>query len=129
MANFQKIVLTIAIVFLIICLIVIGFILARSKNDEVWPPVNSACPDYWLDTSTSGDGSQCINSKDLGTCPPINPGPLGHSNMNFTAAPFVGSNGTCAKYKWANQCGLTWDGITYGNSGDPCETPAPDTSS
>ena len=122
MATFQSIVLIIAIVLLIICLIIIGVSLANAKINSTWPPMIGECPDYWTDIS----GNKCLNIKDLGTCN-SNVGPLGHSNMDFTAAPFTGSNANCAKYTWANKCGLTWDGITYGNNGNPCDTAAPST--
>jgi hypothetical protein len=34
------------------------------------------------------------------------------TTMDFTTARWNGSNSTCAKYKWAKTCNLTWDGIT-----------------
>ena len=48
--------------------------------------------------------------------------------MNFDQAPFNGTDGNCAKFKWANKCGLTWDGITYGVS-NPCATNTTDETS
>ena len=64
--NFQSIVLTIAVVLLIICMILIGIALAKSKNTQQWPPLIGDCPDYWVDMSNNG--AQCVNIKDLGTC-------------------------------------------------------------
>lgn len=119
MEGFQRIISIIAIVILIICLVIIGITLSRSNKTQVWPPMVGDCPDYWIDAS--GNGAKCVNSKDLGTCK-ANLGADGHSTMDFTVAPYVGSNGLCAKYTWANACGLTWDGITYGNNGNPCDT-------
>ena len=43
--NFQSIVLTIAVVLLIICMILIGIALAKSKNTQQWPPLIGDCPD------------------------------------------------------------------------------------
>ena len=40
-------------------------------------------------------------------------------HMNFNLPAFTGSNGTCAKYNWANNCKVSWDGITYGVE-NPC---------
>ena len=121
MASFQKIVATIAIVLLIICLIFIGIALTKNKNTSQWPPILGACPDYWVDTS--GNGSNCVNMRDLGTCTTGGNGvPVGsHMAMNFNSALYTGSNGTCAKYTWANKCGITWDGITSGVV-NPCTT-------
>lgn len=40
------------------------------------------------------------------------------NTMDFTTPAFSGSNGQCAKYTWANNCGVVWDGITSGEN--PC---------
>ena len=120
MEGFQKIVLYAAIIILIIALIIIGISLANAKNKNVWPPIVPDCPDYWsIDAS-----GKCVNTNDLGTCSP--PRGTRHLTMNFTAAPYIGANSNCAKYTWANNCGVSWDAITYGVN-NPCQTPAPPT--
>jgi hypothetical protein len=116
--NFQKIVLTVATVILIVLLVVIGVTLAKASSDsESWPPIVGECPDYWVDLS--GNGEQCLNSHSLGRC--NLPTSEGKNTMNFNRAPFTGENGTCSKYKWANTCKVTWDGITSGVL-NPCDT-------
>lgn len=126
MGSFQSIVVVIAILLLIGCLIFIGIALVKTKKDAdgQWPPIVGECPDYWIDSS--GNGSNCINVRDLGTCKTggngVSPGGQ-HLAMNFTVAPYVGSAGTCAKYTWANNCGVTWDGITSGIV-NPCASAA-----
>jgi len=110
MGNFQRVVIIIAIVLLIVIFVFTLIILSRSKSSQSWPPVIGDCPDYWIDLS--GNGAMCVNPKKLGTC--------NNESMNFSVSPWVGSNGLCAKYNWANACGLTWDGITYGVS-NPCD--------
>ena len=40
--------------------------------------------------------------------------------MDFTLAPYNGSDSGCQKYKWATSCGVTWDGITSGVI-NPCD--------
>ena len=85
-----------------------------AKQKEQWPPILSQCPDYWIDGSSNG--SKCVNVKGLGTCKSSSGGEY---SMDFTSPIFMGSNGTCEKYKWANSCNLTWDGITYGVP-NPC---------
>jgi len=124
MESFQMTVIVIAILLLIICLIFIGITLVKTKNtsNDQWPPIVGECPDYWVDSS--GNGSNCINVRDLGTCTTGGNGvSVGgkHMAMNFNVAPYVGSAGTCAKYTWANSCGITWDGITTGIA-NPCAT-------
>jgi hypothetical protein len=42
------------------------------------------------------------------------------NTMNFNQAPYTGNQGTCNKYKWAQNCGITWDGITSGVP-NPCD--------
>jgi len=115
--NFQYIVLTIAVVLLLLCMILISIALIKSKKAEQWPPLIGDCPDYWVDLS--GNGAQCVNMKDLGTCNGSVPEGR-HLQMDFTVAPYIGQNGLCAKYKWATGCGITWDGITSGVS-NPCD--------
>ena len=116
--NFQSIVLTIAVIFLLLCMILISVALIKTKSTEQWPPIVGDCPDYWVDLS--GNGAQCVNMKDLGTCNGSVPEGR-HLQMNFTVAPYAGQNSLCAKYKWATGCGITWDGITSGVS-NPCDT-------
>ena len=114
MEGFQRTVLTIAIILLLLTLIFIGFSLTRSKANQTWPPILTRCPDYWTDESVKGDGSACSNLKGL----PMTAG-CASTNLDFTKAPYVGNGGICAKKKWANGCGVTWDGITSGVK-DPC---------
>ena len=124
MASFQKIVIISAIVILIISLIFISFALVYSHQNVSWPPNVGDCPDYWIDTS--GNGENCVNVKNLGTCKPTSG--TKHLTMNFNIAPYIGANGNCAKYTWANNCGLAWDGINYGVK-NPCAGPSSSTSS
>ena len=116
--SFQKIVLFAAIIILIIALVVIGIALSVTKNRHKWPPIVSDCPDWWI-SDGSGNNSTCINVKDLGVCPAATGEP--HQVMNFNQQQFTGSNGTCAKYTWANNCNVSWDGITYGVD-NPCNS-------
>jgi hypothetical protein len=116
MEGFQKIVLFAAIIMLIISLVFIGIALTYATDQE-WPPMTPECPDYWI-IDASGNKANCINVKDLGTCPPQSG--QKHLSMNFSGPAFSGSNETCAKYTWAKKCGLSWDGITYGVD-NPCQ--------
>ena len=110
MPNFQRIVIYLGVVLLLIALILIGYTFYTSKVTEQWPPIIGDCPDYWVDTS--GNGGNCVNTHSLGTC--------SANTMNFSVAPYIGSTGLCAKYKWANTCGITWDGITS-SVPSPCD--------
>ena len=121
--NFQKIILTIAIVVLIVLLVVIGITLAKASDSEVWPPIVGECPDYWVDLS--GNGEACVNTHSLGRCNIPSNGE--QASMNFNQAPFNTENSNCAKYTWATGCQVTWDGITSGVK-NPCDTSTTTTS-
>jgi hypothetical protein len=123
MEGFKKIVLICAIIILIIVLILIGISLHYAK-DETWPPMVASCPDYWLlnGNDSSGNTGVCTDIKDLADwskCPPESG--KKHTQQSFDNAAFTGTNGTCAKYNWATNCGVSWDGITYGLSTNPCQ--------
>lgn len=113
MANFQKMTLIFAGVLLLICIVIILLIFLFPNTKQVWPPLVANCPDYFTDEN--GDGSKCENNLRLGILDKPNcKGPY-----NFNTSPYIGSGGNCEKYNWANNCGLTWDGITYGVK-NPC---------
>lgn len=117
MQSFQKFVLFAAVIILIIALVIIGIALSYSK-DPTWPPLIADCPDYWQ-IDGSGNNTTCTNVQNLGTCPAQTGQP--HLVMNFNSSNFTGSNGLCAKYSWATNCGVSWDGITYGVD-NPCQS-------
>jgi len=106
--NFQYIVIVAAVLILIITLVVAGFSLRKAQTSAPWPPVIPECPDYWTDLS--GNGTGCANLMDLGTCPSYKDG-LPHSFAGFT---------NCQKLSMANDCHITWDGITTNSMADFC---------
>jgi hypothetical protein len=115
--SFQKIILGLALIGLIILLVIIGMSLSESSSQMVWPPVVGDCPDYWVDLK--GSGEACYNAKSLGKC--NLPGTGEQNTMNFNVSPFNSDSTNCSKYTWATRCGVTWDGITYGVD-NPCDT-------
>ncbi len=118
MANFQKMTLIVAGILLLICIVVIVLIFLFPNTKQVWPPMVANCPDYFVDTN--GDGSQCDNTlKLIGNRSCMTSGSSGVFAPNFTDPPYIGDNSTCQKYNWATNCGITWDGITYGVK-NPC---------
>ena len=108
MEGFQKSVLTIAIILLVLALIAFAVVLYNSKYNQEFPPVTADCPDYWVDMNGT-----CYNQKGLGnaSC---------GKRMNFSKGVWAGDNGLCLKQKWAKACDLTWDGVT--NHADACNT-------
>ena len=108
--NFQKIVLLIASVILLLSLLFVAFAMLFLNKGKKYPPVVGSCPDYWEKRVVNGSQT-CVNVKKLGTCP---------DNMNFDAPPYLGAGGDCSKARWAKGCNLTWDGIT--NVPDICSS-------
>lgn len=109
--EFRQIVVLVALIALIVVLSIIGYSLSKTK-DVNWPPITPVCPDYW---ELDGSGN-CVNSKGLGTCKQPK-----DNTINFATDEFLGVNGACNKYKGATDCGISWDGITYG-APNPCDT-------
>lgn len=132
MDNFQKIVLGIATIVLIIILITVGMLINKDNTNTVFPPHADKCPDYWTEQKTETDG------KIVTKCNPhtINSGesnqfssPLNfddpESNEYFNKyqngdsagqAIYTGLSDICAKKKWANENKVIWDGISNYNA-------------
>jgi|UniRef100_A0A6C0M1B2 hypothetical protein len=53
--NFQRIVILIAIIMLIVSLVFIGHALYKQSTDVSWPPKTLKCPDYY-----SWNGTKCV---------------------------------------------------------------------
>jgi len=126
--SFQKLTLFFFFMLYVIILIFVSIILNKSNSSQKWPPVINQCPDYWVAVDPTnninnmyGDNIKsdvCVNVKKLGKCNSKNNDP--YSIMDFNVSEFQGVSGNCAKYNWAKNCDLTWDGITYGISTPPC---------
>lgn len=99
--SFQRIVINVAIVILIIMLLFIGYAMYKAKTNATYPPEISQCPDYW---KVVGENS-CKNVMNLGNCDGI---------MDFSGKEWQGQSGMQKKAQWAKDCGIVWDGITYG---------------
>jgi hypothetical protein len=69
METFQKNVIIVATIVLIICLFFVLSILKNSLENATWPPIKSSCPDYWdASLNPSGNGERCINNSNVNTC-------------------------------------------------------------
>lgn len=64
--NFQRIVLIIAIIMLIVAMIFIGYALYKQSSDITWPPEIPKCPDYWTYDATKTP--PCANTKNIANC-------------------------------------------------------------
>lgn len=109
--GFQRTVMFVSIVLLVLSLILIGVALYRQKYADItFPPVVADCPDYWENASSDGQVI-CKNVKNLGTCDIV--------EKNFSGVEFTANTGLCEKQKWAKGCGIVWDGVT--NNSEACD--------
>lgn len=104
MSSFNRIVLEIAIVILIIALIVIGWTIHNSLYGPKvqFPPIEGTCPDYWTAENINGV-TYCKNNLQTGP------------NMKDSVCQMFPSNSVtsdCQKWAIANTCKIPWDGIT-----------------
>jgi hypothetical protein len=98
--TFQKIVSYIAAIILAGTLAFIGFMIYNSKTSMKYPPEVAECPDYWESTGPN----KCRNTLKVGKCTDAD-------EMDFNDTKYRGPTGTLEKCKWANSCGLVWDGL------------------
>jgi|TARA_Y100000389_G_C17469090_1_gene528621 hypothetical protein len=101
--TFQKVIVIIAIIILVVMLFSITYLFKNMKNSVDYPPIVAECPDYWTITKSN----TCENTKKLGH---------GCTSKNFDTPKYKGHSGKIEKCKWAKNCGVIWDGITDNNT-------------
>ena len=112
--GFYKSLLIGTLVSLIIVLAIMGVILGNYSSNQNFPPEHSMCPDYYtINSSNVCKVNSDIYSTVKADC----------MNKNFNDAVYsIGGtgplSGLCKKKQWANDCGVSWDGIT--NNADIC---------
>ena len=122
---FQKIVLTIAIVLLIICLIIIGVMLYNSKYTAKFPPVTGSCPDYWVNLGPNKDHdnkNMCVPPGyiDPKTGKEVSPAINGYGapDASCNQPKYMANSGEmssgelCENSRWAKKCGYSWGGVS-----------------
>lgn len=108
--SFQYTLLKVASFVLIMFWVFVGYKMYKERLTNAEKRVIGTCPDYWRLESNG----ECSNEKGLGK---LNNGvPACSLKMNFANQPFNLQNGLCEKKKWAQNCELTWDGITNDDS-------------
>jgi len=127
MNQFNKIVLTIATIILIVSLSFIAFFLAKSLFEDSYPPIISECPDYWdvdynsdnqivcKNTSTINEGRGGV-SGDRCNIPSEGINPITLFDSQATGSGNNEDSVLCEKYRWARECNITWDGVTNNNN-------------
>ena len=107
--NFQKIVIVIAIILLILALAFIGTAISNEKNTHDFPPVIAECPDYW---SHNVEENKCINDHKLGEYIDTE---LNEFDINDSKYATM-----CSKKNMMENYKLSWDGITNNPKLDNC---------
>jgi hypothetical protein len=113
LSEFNKIVLFIASIILIISLIVIGYSLKLAMSQDKFPAIISDCPDYW-DISLNNN---CINNLNINGNASLDCSMI--SLEDFTSNGLTDYSVICEKKKWAKGCNITWSGVT--NNIKACE--------
>lgn len=118
--SFNRIVIMVATVLLIVSLIMIGIALRNQKKTASFPPVVSDCPDFYIAeeiANSDGDLDYICKIKDdylgyspstLNTC----------GEFDNSQTKYKGVGGLCEKKKWAVKCNRTWDGVTNNPEAD-----------
>lgn len=143
MDGFYTTVLSIASIILILLLTYVGILLYYAKSDEVYPPYQKPCPDYW----EIDNNGKCIypgyNNRNIGTlvasgdkdenakkirsdlkAPAVTPG-VTTSNGNVPdtidfndskwKTVYSKKNELCNKKHWASLYSIEWDGVRNTN--------------
>ncbi len=107
--TFQKVVLIIALILLILALVIIGVLIKSAQESSKFPPEISKCPDYFKVQLQDGK-IHCTNPLGLGSCAD-------------GLTPMVGDDmdTITQNCRLAKGCGATWDGVTSStaNQGNP----------
>ena len=119
MEGFEKKVLIVAGIILVVSLVLVLIFILMSKGNQKYPPVESECPDYWelgpvsdlVEGSDTNDNKKllCKNVKGLGE------GWSGQSTeetIDPDSREFQGVDGLCNKQNWAREHNVTWEGVT-----------------
>jgi hypothetical protein len=106
--DFYKSILILAVLSLIIILSIFGVILSNMSKKQIYPANISNCPDYYSLVAGSCVSNDVIYKKSKD----VNCNSLNYKSEYFNVSGIGPNSGLCSKKKWANECGVSWDGIT-----------------
>ena len=105
------------ILSVLLILVIMAIVMYRSKHKQIYPPVFQPCPDYY---NTDACGNCILNSSIWSIGPDTSKRTqMSCSNVNFSGLtnPGIGpSSALCTKQQWAQDCFVSWDGITNNSS-------------
>jgi len=116
--TFQKTVISVAIIILMLSLGLISYMLWNAQGSTKYPPEISMCPDFWEATQQQkASGIDNPNPKMI--CRPnpnlgddANKGTFSGKEFDFSSPKFQGPSGLSAKCKWASTYDVFWDGVS-----------------
>ena len=102
MERFYKIALLFALVFLIVCLILVGLMMQNLNSGKKFPLHPTVCPDKWDEiTDSNGITTECKkNGQNIGKESSAN-------SIVLSTVPNI-----CDKKKWTISTGVRWDGVS-----------------
>tara|TARA_Y100000389_G_scaffold122599_1_gene119931 strand:+ start:4528 stop:4929 length:402 start_codon:yes stop_codon:yes gene_type:complete len=121
LSSFNRYVLIIALVSLIISITAYAYSISYSLGEYVFPPNISTCPDYW-DISTNLNNTSCIyrginpsktdNNSNINNHNDSNI--VWNSENNTITLPTTNNNKAfyCDAYEWSSNSNISWNGIT-----------------
>ena len=121
MNSFYTLVLSVALICLILILSYFGIMMSYEKQSVLaYPPVSNTCPDYWAFNNTSGcvlPGTGESNWVAISMVDKLT-GYTADSSNSYIDFRHKNWTNPCDKKKWANQNGISWDGISNYNMCD-----------
>jgi len=112
MTEFKFAILLVGIIALIIGLTSVAVLLSKGDIKSEWPPFISKCPDEYVYDNNDNKCTLKYNSMVSAT---VRTDLLGQETTCRTFNPahrdFDGVQGNCNKKKWADDCGVSWDGV------------------
>lgn len=140
MPSFYLIAVIVAVIFLIICLTVVGILMKYQNAGQTFPPAAQSCPDGWKIDLCGNCGVNVTNSLNKGRLGAITGVDLSSNSPYFNSYTFPstyanpGQNRTnlvgdisinfslpnatwtiCQQKNWANRYGIEWDGVSNYN--------------
>jgi hypothetical protein len=127
MDIFYIVVLSVAIIFLILILTVVGIMMKQHNRIDVYPPFQSKCPDYW---TVNGDGTCTAPSSAIGSNsvnalassykytpeddPTLRPKVIVNSasGAGLSKTFDFSVNSLCDSKRWATRNRIEWDGVS-----------------
>jgi hypothetical protein len=98
MERFYQIAVLFTLIFLIVCLIIIGILMQYHNASKKFPLHPTVCPDTW---TTNDNGLTCSTITG-------NKGKAGTTNsLTLSTVPNI-----CDKKKWTTTTGVHWDGVS-----------------